>query len=274
MPINKTPLTDRPEAPLPDPMQCAGVAADTPILLRLWNGSLTIKTIQCLAADAEPTAYEVWTGDRWSLVLSAGRCAGTDVGAPCAGSVRVTTLQGCVDVIGLRGGGAASSSPRSPIRHGFPEELTEDSEFEMSKDDARAAGRLFRAAQDKGVPDEILNSSWQIKAWFAEGSRANAAEGFASDSKIGAACVYSLARAMGLKRVSVHDTRGSGAGGAGGEFLVVAREDMEAKEWKASKDKIVSVRELPDGDRRGFYSLETNGGVFCCGIGSIVLKCE
>jgi hypothetical protein len=261
MPINKTPLADRPEAPLPDPIQCTGVAADTPILLRLWNGSLTIKTIQCLAADAEPTAYEVWTGDRWSLVLSAA-----DIGASCAGSVRVTTLQGCVDVIGLRAPGGAGAG--AAIRHGFPEEITEDSEFEMSKDDARAAGRLFRAAQDKSMPDEILNASWQIKAWFAEGSRANAAEGFASDSKIGAACVYSLARAMGLKRVSVHDTRGSS------EFLVVARDDMGAKDWNACKNEILNVRELPDNDRRGFYSLETAGGVFCCGIGSIMLKCE
>jgi hypothetical protein len=269
MPINKTPLTDRPEAPLPDPMQCAGVAADTPILLRLWNGSLTIKTIQCLAADAEPTAYEVWTGDRWSLVLSAGRCAGTDVGAPCAGSVRVTTLQGCVDVIGLRAPGGAGAG--AAIRHGFPEDFPENPELEMSKDDARGAGRLFCGSPGNNRASEILNAPWQVKAWFAEGSRANSAEGFASDSKIGAACVYSLARAMGLKRVSVHDTRGSGAGG---EFLVVARDDMEVKEWKARKDKIVSVRELPDTDRRGFYSLETNGGVFCCGIGSIVLKCE
>ena len=47
---------------------------------------------------------------------------------------------------------------------------------------------------------------------------------------------------------------------------------MEVKEWKASRDKIISVRELSDGDRCGFYSLETAGGVFCCGIGRIVLK--
>ena len=264
MPINKIPLTDRPEAPLPDPIQCTGVAADTPILLRLWNGSLTIKTIQCLAADAEPMAYEVWTGDRWSLVLSAARCAGTDVGAPCAGSVRVTTLQGCVDVIGLRFGEKGAA-----IRHGFPEEFPENPEIKMSKDDARGAGQLFRGSPGNNRACDILNAPWQVKAWFAEGSRANAAGGFASDSKIGAACVYSLARAMGLKRVSVHDTYGSG------KYLVVAREDMGAKEWEARKDKIVSLRELPEGgnDRRGFYNLETNGGIFCCGIGSIVLKC-
>jgi DNA polymerase elongation subunit (family B) len=257
------------------------VTGDTPLLVRLEDGSVDIRTIETLSEDQDWIPYEnfkpgepdrtnkeqrasslkIWTDSGWANINRVIRHKTHKK------MFRVATHIGCVDVTEDHSLLTASGEQIKPtealhteLLHSFPADFREVASH-ITVDAAFEMGRQFDADSERGVPYSILNASAEIKQAFLTGVKKSADQpkALVVRGKLGAHGIFYLLKSIGEFHVSVEQVDDNDQ-----YYIVVGHPD-------ANPIAVKSLTPLPDSD--GFvYDIETDTGRFGAGVGAMVLK--
>ena len=249
------------------------VTGDTPLLLKLPDGSVDIKTIETLGGgrwteygggDKEQCVVDVqvWSDQGWNKVIRVIRHETSKQ------MYRICTHTGFVDVTedhSLLLENGQEVKPKdvtigTNLLHSFPEQFETTVMVNVTKEEAFYLGVSFADTEKdkfKKVPQAILNGTREVRRSFLDGCCATSPLDFCVKGKLGAQGVYYVIRSLGYKHVTI---------------TLDKPNLFRIKNGKLTKHPhaIKKIIRLPP-QSTFVYDIETTNGHFGAGVGQMVV---